>query len=194
MSKDSDDVSPPQNLDPVKTPAQIKSPHNERDCDQRISELLQAVHARDDFITVAAHELRNPITPIQLCVGLIRTAEAAGDYAKVAAELTRLERLLERFLKRTEVLLNVTQLASGKLHLEAAETNLSDLAHGVIDGLRPLPHPSHMSIDEAIEAGRGLGAKRVWLTHLTHLIDHETTEATLPAGFCLAYDGLRIRI
>jgi signal transduction histidine kinase len=138
MSKDSDDVSRPQNLDPVKTPAQIKSPHNERDCDQRISELLQAVHARDDFITVAAHELRNPITPIQLCVGLIRTAEAAGDYAKVAAELTRLERLLERFLKRTEVLLNVTQLASGKLHLEAAETNLSDLAHGVIDGLRPL--------------------------------------------------------
>jgi phosphoribosyl 1,2-cyclic phosphate phosphodiesterase len=64
----------------------------------------------------------------------------------------------------------------------------------IIDGLRPLPHPSHMSIDEAVEAGRGLGAGRVWLTHLTHLTDHATTEATLPPGFALAYDGLRIRL
>jgi phosphoribosyl 1,2-cyclic phosphate phosphodiesterase len=64
----------------------------------------------------------------------------------------------------------------------------------IIDGLRPRPHPSHMSIDEAVEAGRQLGAKRVWLTHLTHLSDHAATEATLPPGFGLAYDGLRIRL
>jgi phosphoribosyl 1,2-cyclic phosphate phosphodiesterase len=64
----------------------------------------------------------------------------------------------------------------------------------VIDGLRPQPHPSHMSIDEAVEAGRGLGAKRVWLTHLTHLTDHGPAEATLPVGFGLAYDGLRISV
>jgi phosphoribosyl 1,2-cyclic phosphate phosphodiesterase len=64
----------------------------------------------------------------------------------------------------------------------------------IIDGLRPLPHPSHMSIDEAVEAGRGLGARRVWLTHLTHLTDHASAEAALPEGFGLAYDGLRIRL
>jgi phosphoribosyl 1,2-cyclic phosphate phosphodiesterase len=73
-----------------------------------------------------------------------------------------------------------------------------DLARGadavVIDGLRPLPHPSHMSIDEAVEAGRNLGAKRVWLTHLTHLTDHGPAEAALPPGFGLAHDGLRIRL
>jgi phosphoribosyl 1,2-cyclic phosphate phosphodiesterase len=62
----------------------------------------------------------------------------------------------------------------------------------IIDGLRPLPHPSHMSIDEAVEAGRGLGAGKVWLTHLTHLTDHAQTEAALPEGFGLAYDGLRL--
>ena len=51
-----------------------------------------------------------------------------------------------------------------------------------------------MSIDEAVEAGKGLGAKRTWLTHLTHLTDHGPAEALLPDGFFLAYDGLRIRI
>ncbi|HEY4988225.1 MAG TPA: MBL fold metallo-hydrolase, partial [Opitutaceae bacterium] len=73
-----------------------------------------------------------------------------------------------------------------------------DLARGadavIIDGLRPLPHPSHMSIDEAVEAGRGLGAKRVWLTHLTHLTDHASVEAALPSGTGLAHDGLRIQL
>ncbi len=64
----------------------------------------------------------------------------------------------------------------------------------IIDGLRPLPHPSHMSIDEAVEAGRGLGAGKVWLTHLTHLTDHAPAEAALPEGFGLAYDGLRLRL
>jgi len=73
-----------------------------------------------------------------------------------------------------------------------------ELARGsdsvILDGLRPKPHPSHMSIDEAVEAGRGLGAGRIWLTHLTHLTDHGPAEAALPEGFKLAYDGLRILI
>ncbi len=73
-----------------------------------------------------------------------------------------------------------------------------ELARGsdavILDGLRPLPHPSHMSIEEAIEAGTGLGARGVWLTHLTHLTDHAALEATMPDRFKLAYDGLRLRL
>ena len=73
-----------------------------------------------------------------------------------------------------------------------------DLARGsdavVLDGLRPQPHPSHMSIDEAVQAGMGLGAKAIWLTHLPHLTDHAAAEAALPAGYKLAHDGLRIRL
>lgn len=64
----------------------------------------------------------------------------------------------------------------------------------IIDGLRPTPHPSHLSIEEAVQAGRGLAAKHVWLTHLTHLTDHASAEAELPKGFSLAYDGQRIRL
>jgi phosphoribosyl 1,2-cyclic phosphate phosphodiesterase len=73
-----------------------------------------------------------------------------------------------------------------------------ELARGadaaILDGLRPLPHPSHMSIDEAVAAGRAIGARRTWLTHLTHLTDHGPAEALLPGGFGLAHDGLKIRL
>lgn len=72
-----------------------------------------------------------------------------------------------------------------------------ELARGsdavVLDGLRPTPHPSHMSIDEAVVAAREIGAPQTWLTHLTHLSDQTTVEASLPPGIAPAYDGLRLR-
>lgn len=64
----------------------------------------------------------------------------------------------------------------------------------VLDGLRPMPHPTHMSIDEAIAVAAEIGAPRTWLTHLTHLNDHAELEATLPAGVRVAHDGLRVRL
>lgn len=63
----------------------------------------------------------------------------------------------------------------------------------VLDGLRPEPHPSHMSIPEALEVARELGAARTLLTHMTHSIDHETTSAELRGtGVELAFDGLKV--
>jgi len=64
----------------------------------------------------------------------------------------------------------------------------------VLDGLRPLPHPSHMSIEEAIATGREIGAPATWLTHLTHLNDHAELAAALPPGIAPAYDGLRVKL
>ena len=73
-----------------------------------------------------------------------------------------------------------------------------ELARGadavVLDGLRPEPHASHMSIEEAIVAAREIGAPQTWLTHLTHLTEHVELAAALPTGIAPAYDGLRLRI
>src|SRR5476651_2124233 len=49
----------------------------------------------------------------------------------------------------------------------------------VLDGLRPTPHPSHLSINEAIAVAREIGAPQTWLTHLTHTSDHATLAAAL---------------
>lgn len=60
-----------------------------------------------------------------------------------------------------------------------------------LDGLRPAPrHPTHFVIDQAVECAQRIGAKETWLIHLTHEVDHDEVEATLPDGIRLAYDGL----
>ncbi len=64
----------------------------------------------------------------------------------------------------------------------------------VLDGLRPEPHPSHMSIPEAVLVAGEIGAAQTYLTHITHLSDHAATEAALPEGIRLAYDGLRVSL
>ena len=62
-----------------------------------------------------------------------------------------------------------------------------------LDGLRPRPpHPTHFTIPEAVEAARAVGARQTWLIHMSHDVDHDTVDASLPAGISLAYDGLTL--
>lgn len=64
----------------------------------------------------------------------------------------------------------------------------------VLDGLRPQPHPSHMTIDEAVQTATEMAAPQTYLTHMTYLVDHAETEARLPRHVRLAYDGLRVKL
>lgn len=62
----------------------------------------------------------------------------------------------------------------------------------VLDGLRPNPHPSHMTIGEATQTAIEMKAPMTFLTHMTYMVDHEVVDAELPDQVHLAYDGLRV--
>jgi phosphoribosyl 1,2-cyclic phosphate phosphodiesterase len=60
----------------------------------------------------------------------------------------------------------------------------------VLNALFDEPHPSHLSIAEAVEVARAVGAPRTLFTHLTHRFTHVELAARLPEGIEPAYDGL----
>lgn len=62
----------------------------------------------------------------------------------------------------------------------------------ILDALRDEPHPTHFNLAEALAAVERLRPVRTFLTHLSHGFDHGPTEARLPAGVHLAYDGLAL--
>lgn len=59
----------------------------------------------------------------------------------------------------------------------------------VLDALRVRPHPTHFNVDQALEAASRIGAERTWFTHICHDLPHAATNARLPRGVELAYDG-----
>jgi phosphoribosyl 1,2-cyclic phosphate phosphodiesterase len=62
----------------------------------------------------------------------------------------------------------------------------------VLDALRPKGHATHFSLEEAIDVARALSPRQTYFTHMSHELEHEATNAALPAGMALAYDGQRI--
>ncbi len=61
----------------------------------------------------------------------------------------------------------------------------------ILDCLRDEPpHPTHLTVAQAIELAEQIGARRTIFTHISHSLDHESTNRRLPAGMELAYDGM----
>jgi phosphoribosyl 1,2-cyclic phosphate phosphodiesterase len=64
----------------------------------------------------------------------------------------------------------------------------------VLNALFRTPHPTHLSVAEAVSAAQKVGARQTWLTHLTHRTGHAELEKELPPGIAPAYDGLTVGI
>jgi phosphoribosyl 1,2-cyclic phosphate phosphodiesterase len=77
---------------------------------------------------------------------------------------------------------------------EAQRAQLLGLEVLVLNALWWRPHPTHLSIGEAVEVARAVGARRTWLTHLTHETGHAELEAQLPPNVFPAHDGLIVEI
>jgi phosphoribosyl 1,2-cyclic phosphate phosphodiesterase len=88
---------------------------------------------------------------------------------------------------------NVAYLTDHNEIPESSMARLRNLDVLFLDALRHKPHPTHSTVAQSIETALTLRAKRTYFTHICHDLPHAATEATLPEGVCLAYDGLTIQ-
>jgi len=77
---------------------------------------------------------------------------------------------------------------------EEAYPLLQDLEIVVLSALRHEPHPSHAHLEKSVEIAQRINAKQTYFTHISHGLDHQTTEDALPNNIHMAYDGLRLPI
>ena len=110
------------------SPTQAAAPD---DLVARLQAAEEAVRARDEFIGVAAHELRSPMNALALQVAVLEhMADKTGG--AVADEVRRLRRTLERYVKRATVLLDVTRINGGDLRIACRPVDVQDMVETVV--------------------------------------------------------------
>ncbi len=103
-------------------------------------EALAAVRVRDEFLSMASHELKTPLTSLKLQLELVRTgvAGAGGEAAqKLMPKLQTMERQLSRLSALNGSLLDVTSLSSGKIRLEPRPMELVALVREAVERFGP---------------------------------------------------------
>jgi two-component system, OmpR family, sensor kinase len=108
----------------------------EADKDRLIEELREAVRARDEFVAIAAHELRNPMTPILMQVHTLAAAARNPRRCRpeiLAPRFELLEHAVREFVRRSTALLDVSRVAAGNVRIELSEVDLSGVVRDVVD-------------------------------------------------------------
>jgi len=102
---------------------------------QRTEELERAVKVRDEFISIASHELKTPITSMGMQLQMVeRIKQRAGAIGPETSEkaFAILSRQLMKLTAQIEQMLDVSRLEKGGLDLQVAEFNLSELVSEVV--------------------------------------------------------------
>ncbi len=97
------------------------------------------MQARNDFISIAAHELRNPMTPLLIIVqSMHRLAERHPETPELITDgLVRLDRVVVQYIKRCSALLDVSRLTNDAFRIELAECDLAVLLRAKVEELAP---------------------------------------------------------
>lgn len=94
-----------------------------------------AVRMRDEFLAIASHELRTPLTTLVLSLAVVEHDRMKGDLEQIHRSLRRAQKQAERMGHLVDRMLDVSQIASGKLKLELAPCDLSDVVKDVAERL-----------------------------------------------------------
>jgi PAS domain S-box-containing protein len=94
----------------------------------------EAVRLRDEFLSLASHELKTPLTVLQLQIESLRERLGAGDHT-TRAKLERSGRAARRLADLVEALLDVSRIATGRFELNLERADLAEVVSIAVDRL-----------------------------------------------------------
>ena len=111
-------------------------PHDRRRSDAaELAKLRREIALRDDVLSVAAHELRNPLHALALHLALARTTAQAGNAAEAAERIRRAELTLKRYSERVTVLMELVASPEATYAVEHRRIDVPALVATLADSL-----------------------------------------------------------
>lgn len=93
-----------------------------------LEEAEEALRMRDEFLSIASHELRTPVTGLQLSIQMLRRLLTKGDPADACKQSEECEKYVVRLASLINELLDLTRIRSGKIELCLEDCDLTDIA------------------------------------------------------------------
>src|SRR5205807_9561373 len=92
----------------------------------------EAIRARDEFLSLASHELRNPVAALSGSAQMLTRARRRGqlDEERIDRYIGTIERTAAHLVGLTEDLLDVGLLQQGRLPMRLRDVDLADLVRG----------------------------------------------------------------
>src|SRR5581483_5724390 len=87
-------------------------------------ELREAVRARDEFLAIAAHELRSPMHALMLQIASVIALARRSGSEELLERLERVRVVLDRYVKRASLLLDVSRINAGSIDLHLEEIDI----------------------------------------------------------------------
>lgn len=94
-----------------------------------------AVRVRDEFLSIAGHELRTPLSTLKLQIEAARRQHEAGKTDQIPARLERCSRSIDRLERLVSELLDVSRITAGRIELEREEVDLGELVRDLCERL-----------------------------------------------------------
>jgi two-component system, OmpR family, sensor kinase len=103
----------------------------------RIAELEQQLQARDEFLSIAAHELRNPMHSLLLQVSAaVQIARQHGTQPLVR-RLERVQHIVDRYVKRASLLLDVGRMNATRMHPHVEPVDFAEVVREIVESYAP---------------------------------------------------------
>ncbi|WP_218921051.1 ATP-binding protein [Massilia putida] len=138
-----------------------------------------ANRAKDDFLAMLGHELRNPLAPILIALELIRARRMPGH----ERELAIMERQARHLVRLVDDLLDVARIARGKIELRPERVELGRLVALAVEANAPLlAERSHHLLTDVAPSGLPLHGDPVRLTQVLSNLLTNAAKYTNPGG------------
>ena len=138
-----------------------------------------AGRAKDEFLAMLGHELRNPLAPIVATLDLLRLR---GERA-LAPERAIIERQVRHLVRLVDDLLDVSRAAHGGLRLECTPIELSAIVADAIEAARPLVQERKQRLTVSVPvAGLVIDADRGRLAQVITNLLNNAAKYTAPGG------------
>lgn len=139
----------------------------------QLREALEAIQARDEFLAIAAHELRSPLNALGLQLAVLERQAASSGVPQLQAQVARARHNVDRYIRRASALLDVSRLASGQLQPERRHVALRDVVQLVLDAYQDEAQLRRVAIDAHIEGDpAGLWDERMVEEMLSNLVSN----------------------